>query len=585
MNYTSREVYEFISTQTHDPIVERKTCAVSGQSFAIFQSDLDFYNKISPTFASQKFQIPTPTLCPEERLRRRLLFKNERKLFRSTCWLSGRSIITTHAPNKWFTVYGVQERRSDKRNPMDYGRNYNSEMSFFEQYNNLYRSVPQIAMLNDNGVSSENIEYCQNVAYSKNCYLTTVAWKLENTYYSSNMAWWERLVDCFFTMESQHCYECTDSNHLYACFWLSYSYECQRCYFWQNLIGCQDCIWCVNLSNKQFYIFNEQYTKEEYEKEKERILLILRTNPAQLKQKFNDFVSKQVHKATSTNNAINTYGSNLYNAQNAIMSYNIQNARDTKYCIFGDTITDAMDLTVGWELELCYESNVPDHSYKTCFSVFCRSCTNVLYSEMCHHCQDCFGCVGLRNKQYCILNKQYTKEEYEMFVATIITHMQETGERWQFFPFRVAPYDYNISTVMDYFSLTSWQAKESWYTRYDQVEEINIPEWIKLIPADTLPLDSTMISNDIIHDAIVCEISQRPFRILKSELEFYKKWWLPFPRKHPDIRFEERIKRMPSKHLYLRTCDYSGETMLSVYPTWEPFPVYNEESFNKIFYS
>ena len=409
MNYTSREVYEFISKQTHDLIVERKTCTVSGQPFAIFQSDLDFYTKISPTFDWRKFQIPTPTLCPEERLRRRLLFKNERKLFRSTCWLSGRSIITTHAPNKWFTVYGVQERRSDKRNPMDYGRNYNSEISFFEQYNDLYRSVPQIAMLNDNGVSSENIEYCQNVAYSKNCYLTTVAWKLENTYYSSNMAWWERLVDCFFTMESQHCYECTDSNHLYACFWLSYSYECQRCYFWQNLIGCKDCIWCVNLSNKQFYIFNEQYTKEEYGKEKERILLILRTNPAQLKQKFNDFVSKQVHKATSTNNAINTYGSNLYNAQNAIMSYNIQNARDTKYCIFGDTITDAMDLTVGWELELCYESNVPDHSYKTCFSVFCRSCTNVLYSEMCHHCQDCFGCVGLRNKQYCILNKQYTK--------------------------------------------------------------------------------------------------------------------------------------------------------------------------------
>lgn len=93
MNYTSREVYEFISKQTNpaasdgagDPIVERKTCTVSGQSFAIYQSDLDFYNKISPTFAGQKFQIPTPTLCPEERLRRRLLFKNERKLFRSTC--------------------------------------------------------------------------------------------------------------------------------------------------------------------------------------------------------------------------------------------------------------------------------------------------------------------------------------------------------------------------------------------------------------------------------------------------------------------------------------------------------------------
>jgi hypothetical protein len=37
-----------------------------------------------------------------------------------------------------------------------------------------------------------------------------------------------------------------------------------------------------------------------------------------------------------------------------------------------------------------------------------------------------FGCIGLRNQQYCILNKQYTKEEYEKTVALIIEHMQQT---------------------------------------------------------------------------------------------------------------------------------------------------------------
>ena len=44
-----KKVYEFISTQTKDPIVEWKTCTVSGKPFAIFQSDVDFYAKISPT--------------------------------------------------------------------------------------------------------------------------------------------------------------------------------------------------------------------------------------------------------------------------------------------------------------------------------------------------------------------------------------------------------------------------------------------------------------------------------------------------------------------------------------------------------
>ena len=93
MHYTSKEVYEYISKQTNpaasdgagDPIVERKICKVSGQSFAIFKSDLEFYDKISPVFNGKKYLIPTPRLCPEERQRRRLMFRNERKLYRRNC--------------------------------------------------------------------------------------------------------------------------------------------------------------------------------------------------------------------------------------------------------------------------------------------------------------------------------------------------------------------------------------------------------------------------------------------------------------------------------------------------------------------
>ena len=100
MNYTSREVYEFISKQTNDPIVERKTCAVSGQPFAIFQSDLDFYTKISPTFAGQKFQIPAPTLCPELRHMRRMSFRNDRSLYNSICSMTGERMISMFDPDK-----------------------------------------------------------------------------------------------------------------------------------------------------------------------------------------------------------------------------------------------------------------------------------------------------------------------------------------------------------------------------------------------------------------------------------------------------------------------------------------------------
>jgi hypothetical protein len=99
MYYTSRQVYEYISKQTNDPIVERKVCKISGAEFPIYKSDMEFYDKISPVFNGVKYSIPTPTLCPEERQRRRLVWRNQRKLYKRKCDASGKDVISTYSPN------------------------------------------------------------------------------------------------------------------------------------------------------------------------------------------------------------------------------------------------------------------------------------------------------------------------------------------------------------------------------------------------------------------------------------------------------------------------------------------------------
>ncbi len=126
MYYTTKEVYQSISQSrssagqaNNDPIVEWKVCAVSNQPFPIFQSNLDFYRTISPSFGGGKFFLPTPILCPEERDRRRLSFRNERKLYKRQCSASGKMIISTYAPDpaasdgasKNLQVYDAKIRR------------------------------------------------------------------------------------------------------------------------------------------------------------------------------------------------------------------------------------------------------------------------------------------------------------------------------------------------------------------------------------------------------------------------------------------------------------------------------------------
>ena len=139
-----------------------------------------------------------------------MALKNDHHYFRRTCDLSGESIISIYHPTVTGPVYKVKHWWSDAWDAMEYGQDWDNNRDFLTQYMQLYNRVPKIAMMNDDGVASENCEYCQNIAYSKDCYLNTVSWKLRDCYYSSNMATGEWLVDSFFTMDSQICYECLE---------------------------------------------------------------------------------------------------------------------------------------------------------------------------------------------------------------------------------------------------------------------------------------------------------------------------------------------------------------------------------------
>lgn len=119
---------------------------------------------------------------------------------------------------------------------MEYGHTWDESQSFLSQYFSLQEAVPKIAMVNDNGIGSENCEYTQDVAYAKNCYLTVVAWKIENAHYSSNMAGGRWLIDNFFVMDSENCYECVDSYNLHTCFRLKDSSNSHGCWFGVDLI-------------------------------------------------------------------------------------------------------------------------------------------------------------------------------------------------------------------------------------------------------------------------------------------------------------------------------------------------------------
>jgi hypothetical protein len=111
-----------------EKVIETKKCKHCSNSFDITNKDLEFYNKVSPSFPSpdskesdlKKIQIPPPTLCPECREQRRMVWRNERKLYKRKCDLTGIDIISIYSPEKPYKVYEQIEWWSDKWNALKY---------------------------------------------------------------------------------------------------------------------------------------------------------------------------------------------------------------------------------------------------------------------------------------------------------------------------------------------------------------------------------------------------------------------------------------------------------------------------------
>jgi hypothetical protein len=126
-------------------------------------------DKISPSFGGQKYSLPTPTLCPDERQKRRLSFRNERKMYKRKCDLSGKEIISVYSPDKTYPVYDQKVWWGDDWDPTTYGRAFDFERTFFGQFADLLAVTPKLSLYS---VQCINSDYTNFALGSKDCYMS-----------------------------------------------------------------------------------------------------------------------------------------------------------------------------------------------------------------------------------------------------------------------------------------------------------------------------------------------------------------------------------------------------------------------------
>lgn len=526
------------------------TCKNCNKSFQVTDEDTKFYEKMG---------VPASTHCPDCRQQRKMLQMNQINLFKRKCDLTGETIISSFPQDSEYKVFSQKSWYSDLHDGEKYGQEFDFSRPFFEQYAELSKKVPVPALLTDY-TRDENCEYTNCAGKNKNCYLIFDSDENWDCMYSYGMNGSRSSLDCLRVQEMELCYEAVDSKNCYNCAYVTNSENCTDSYFINNCIGCRNCIYCSNLRNKQYHFQNKKIPKEEFEKLKEPL-----ENYTVLQEKIQEFKKikpKFPQKFLQGFQNENVTGNYLVNCKNAINCFDSMNIWDVKNCtqVFIGA-KNCMDIVECGECELLYECN---HLGYNAYNLrFCMQCfnqiSNLTYCKFCFTSSDLFGCVGLKKKKYCILNKQYSKEEYEALVKKIIEHMKKTKEWGEYFPAQISYHPYNLSVANEYYPLTKEQAVSKGYKWRDEDKK----EYLK--QTYTIPDSTREVPDTIINETLACKTCGKNFKITTAELNFYKKQNFPIPRKCFHCRHKERVNSRAPRKLFDSICGKCGAKITTCY--------------------
>ncbi|MDC0358354.1 hypothetical protein OAO01_06010 [Oligoflexia bacterium] len=555
-----------------------KICDKCASEFEISNDDSEFYTKVSPQVKGERFLIPPPSLCPICRNQRRMSWRNDRTFYHRTCALSGRSFISIYHPDCTAPVLFPSEWHSDQWDGLEYGRNFDFSRPFFEQFTELQSVVPRLGIVQ---INCENSDYCNHCTDLKNCYLDIGAQANEDCYYNQFVKYSKSCVDCMFVYRSTLCYECVNCHNCYNTRFSQYLENCSDCSFCFDLKGCSNCLFCNHLRNQNYCVENTQYAPEEYRAKLQELKL---DSDAGLKQSNLNWhqsrLTKGVYRDMYTLNSEASTGNDIKNCYNCQGAFNAVDCEDCKYIYDVMEARDCYDLNYSlYHPEVCYELI---SSLQAQYSAFCMASfysSNMLYCDLIYSSHNLFGCVGLRQKQYCFLNQQYSESEYQELIPRVIAHMRDCGEWGQFFPARYSLFGYNETIAHEYYPLAQETAVDQnfhWRQKNVEVAKRKDP-----------PLTSEHVSQgpgittSKLHSCAGCG---KNFRVINQEAEFYKEMELPLPTICSACRHLGRVALRNPRRLWQRLCNSCDQPITTSFPPHGTEQIYCEKCYHQYLY-
>lgn len=530
---------------------EIKNCQNCGKEFEITSIELNQYNKIN---------LVIPDKCVNCRWKHLFAFWPFGKFRQGKSDLSGDSLITMLPEQPRYPIFTSHEWFSDAWDAMDYGQDYDPNRPFFEQLKELQEKVPRP---HQQGAQSTECDWCDDAWESKNCYLSRSILRCENILYSYRSVDVKDSIDVSHVFNLDQCYNCT---YCFSSYNLIFSRNCRDCIDSSFLYDCRNvsnCFMCWNLRGKSYCIENVQYTKEEYQEKMKAIDFGSNEVLNTLKERYNEILKDNViHRENFSVKTYGSLGTYLSNCNNCINTFFWEDSENCVNCLRGLKTKDSIDLLGCWQLELSGNNSCCTNGYDLKYSIWCDGAR---YSEYCDQCIEvdyCFGSVGLRKKKYCILNKQYTEEEYNTLKNKIVEDMKNSGEYGKFPPYSLGLCPYNYSTAQIYFPEVTKEEviKNGGYWQDDNGHVIDG------MPTSELPDSISDTDASISKQALICPVTGWRYNISDAEYSFLQRKNIAIPRVHFDVRTKERLQSFAQTKAEDYNCVFCNKDITAYYP-------------------
>ncbi|MCB0323790.1 MAG: hypothetical protein KDD69_09465 [Bdellovibrionales bacterium] len=543
--------------------METRTCEITSQSFAITAEEAAAY---------EYFDIPVPAVCPEERYRRQLAFRNEEQFFWRKCDKTGAKLYSIFPSMTAFPVVSAEYWWGGELDALSYGKPFDFKRLFVEQLLDIWWSVPRPA------VRVQQVNQCtavHDVARAKNSYFVFSGTDIDQCCYSVGVWNSKEVIDCYFVSDSERCYECV---HCFGCRNLRWSEFCRNCtdsWFLSNCEDCRYCLFCTNLKGKEYYIFNRKVSPEEFDRIVREWTFTARARVEAATEEFETFLADQPFPHMIGDEPEENSGNYLYQCRSAFDSFECVDAANVVHCHWLRGARDCLD-GFGFGDGLSRSIQFVNVGSGAEGVINCIECWNnvrdLVYCSYCEESSDLFACVGLRGKQYCIFNTQYSKDEYFELRARIVAHLRERSIWGKFFPANFSGFAYNLSSANFYMPLSKVPAKMLGF-RWDDGDEALKPSLLMGGVEDSggdrfaeVPQRTEALSAQHVSELYLCELSGKPYRLAAQEIALYQALGVAPPGRCFEQRHQARIKRLSPRRLRSDKSPNSGRSFRTAFP-------------------